>query len=211
MIFLDTSPCVMDYRNSNEKYWDPCSTEYPTCSISDGDDDFEGPCEFHNHILTQNCTAQFEWFKETLAAVPKDDWLIVAGHHPIDEVDVEDFTTVLQDHGFSLYLNGHAHTLTHYTIDNVGAYVTSGAGALVNTADQSHPVTAAKLKGEHLQRASSLRSATGHSYETVYNNVVAGFTSHTFSSDLTTLTTNFVTYTGEIVHTFTTDKFGVTV
>ena len=39
-----------------------------------------------------------------------------------------------RDHGFDLYLNGHVHTLTQYTLDGKGAYVTSGAGAMVRIA-----------------------------------------------------------------------------
>ena len=71
-----------------------------------------------------------------LAAIPKDDWVIVVGHHPADEIDVEDFTSAMQEHGFDLYLNGHAHTLTHYAVDGNDAYVTTGAGAMVDTGKQ---------------------------------------------------------------------------
>jgi hypothetical protein len=41
MVFLDTSPCVQDYRNDNPSYWDPCGDTYPTCSLEATDDDFE--------------------------------------------------------------------------------------------------------------------------------------------------------------------------
>ena len=71
MIFLDTSPCLWQYRNDNPANWDPCSTQYPTCSQSATADDFEGECEFHTNILTQNCPEQFTWFQNTLAAVPE--------------------------------------------------------------------------------------------------------------------------------------------
>ena len=84
---------------------------------------------------------------QALAAVPADDWLIVVGHHPIDELDVADFTTVLQKHGFDLYVNGHAHSLTQYTIDKAGAYVTSGAGSLAATSAASRQVTFEKTLG----------------------------------------------------------------
>lgn len=123
------------------------------------------------------------------------------GHHPIDEIDEEDFTSALQDHGFDLYLNGHAHTLTQYTIDEAGAYVTSGAGAMIATADQDHEHTRAKVEGQDLNT-----TASQHSYQTVWNQKVAGFTLHTFSDDLSTLTTDFVTYTGDTVHSFTVTK-----
>ena len=76
-IFIDTNPCISDYRANDPANWDPCSTEFPTCSPIE-----EGPCKFHENILAQDCQAQFTWFKKALAAVPKDDWLIVVGHHP---------------------------------------------------------------------------------------------------------------------------------
>ncbi len=56
------------------------------------------------------------------------------GHHPIDEVDVVDMTSLIQAHGFAIYLNGHAHALTHYTLDKAGVYVTSGAGKIATAA-----------------------------------------------------------------------------
>lgn len=216
MIFIDSSPCVLDYREDNPKYWDPCSTQYPTCSMGSTDDDFEGPCQFHENILGQDCGMQYYWFQTMLAAVPADDWLVVVGHHPIDELDYADFTTLLQNRGFSIYLNGHTHTLNRYTIDNAGIYITSGAGALVDTVDQSHPVTSAKVRGENLK--TKLYKSTpsvgaevkynSHTYKTIYNNKVAGFTTHTFNEDFTVLTTNFVTYTGDIVYSFTSNKKG---
>jgi tartrate-resistant acid phosphatase type 5 len=84
-IFIDTNPCVSAYRADDPSGWDPCGTEFPTCSPIE-----EGPCHFHENILSQDCSTQFTWFKSALAAVPKSDWLIVVGHHPADEIDVED-------------------------------------------------------------------------------------------------------------------------
>jgi hypothetical protein len=206
MIVLDTSPCIQDYRNSNQKYWDPCSTTYPTCSLVSTDDDFEGPCQFHENILSQDCSAQATWLTSTLKTVSKEDWLVVVGHHPIDEVDVEDLTSIIQAHGFSIYLNGHSHALTHYSIDGKSNFVTSGAGSLVNTADQAHPVTSRKVRGENITLAE--RANVKHSYSTIFNQKVAGFTSHTFNSAFTQLTTNFVSNTGQVVHSFVVDKSG---
>merc|ERR1719183_2597921 len=80
-IFIDTSPCYAEYRADSKSGWDPCGN-FPTCSLSGGSDEFEGSCDFHEHIMTQDCTKQFNWFKSTLAAVPKEDWLIVVGHNP---------------------------------------------------------------------------------------------------------------------------------
>jgi predicted MPP superfamily phosphohydrolase len=197
MIFLDTSPCIADYRNSNPAYWDPCGTEYPTCSLSSSaNDDFEGICQFHQNILDQNCTDQFNWFQSVLSQVPEDDWLIVVGHHPIDEVNVEDFTSALQKHGFSLYLNGHQHTLNQYTVDSGGAYVTSGAGSLVNVPKSSTRL----LNGD--------KNELGHSYSVKWSKTVAGFTQHIWNADYTLLTTNYVDYTGAIIHSFIVNRNG---
>ena len=180
-IFLDTSPCVSAYRGDDESKWDPCGSEFPTC-----DPIAEGPCKFHENILTQNCTAQFEWFTQTLSKVPKEDWLIIVGHHPADEMDVEDFVTPMAKHGFDLYLNGHTHLLNQYTINGAGAYVTSGAGAMVETADQD-------VEEDHL--SSSM-------VQTVWEQKVAGFTLHTFSTDFKELKTQFLDYQGKVLHQF---------
>lgn len=208
-IFIDSSPCVAEYRADNPSRWDPCSTEFPTCSLSGGTDEFEGSCEFNKHILTQDCSAQHDWFKQELAAVPEDDWLIVVGHHPAEEIDVEDFTTTMQAHGFDLFLNGHTHCLTHYTIDGTGNYVTSGAGSLVVSRDQLGGSPAKdrtynkvhNLNAEMLANASL--SSSHHSYRSVFHKRVSGFTLHTFSDDYTTLTTDFLDTDGNVMHSFT--------
>jgi len=90
------------------------------------------------------------------------------------QVDVTDFTSLLQAHGFDLYLNGHAHTLTQYTVDNEGAYVTTGAGAMVAVSSSlkegeevdenmpKGPRAEAKVNGQDWPE-----SGQGHSYQTV--------------------------------------------
>jgi len=98
--------------------------------VNSDNDDFEGPCKFHENIVAQSCSVQYNWLQATLFGIPTEDWLVVVGHHPIDEVNVKDFTTLLQQRGFSIYLNGHTHLLNQYTIDGAGAYVTTGAGAM---------------------------------------------------------------------------------
>ena len=61
----------------------PVSSIAPPASATQAPTFFEAcVCEFHKNILTQSCSAQFSWFQEQLASVPKDDWLIVVGHHP---------------------------------------------------------------------------------------------------------------------------------
>lgn len=242
-IFLDTSPCIKMYRATNAANYDPCGTKMPTCSLSGGDDDFEGTCDFHQNIMSQSCDQQFSWFQTALSNVPSNDWLIVVGHHPADEINVKDFTTAMQKRGFSLYLNGHAHTLTQYTIDNAGAYITSGAGSLVNTPDQNGALMQRKLNGDRevfmnenedgsyapltayeywsgrdyygayksrysSSASSSSSSSSRHTYQTVFNKKVAGFTLHTFSTDFKTLKTQFLSYDGAVQHTFSVNRRG---
>ena len=103
---------------------------------------------------------------------------------------------------------------------------------MVNTESQEHPITKAKLEGQTItpemranhrfQRDKSTTSSTSndninslnetiyvdHTYSTVWTQKVSGFTLHTFSSDFSTLTTDFYSYTGTIVHSFTVNKNG---
>ena len=82
-------------------------------------------------------------------------------------------------------------------------------GALVNTYDQTLPTTALKVNGGHIPAAATATATSNsHSYQTVYSQKVAGFTLHTFSTDFSTLRTDFVTYTGSVVYSFTVDKAG---
>lgn len=204
LLVIDTNPCIAKYRSKTQSGWDPCGTTYPTCSLgSSKNDDFEGPCYFNANILEQSCDTQYAWLQRILPTIPTTDWLIINGHHPLDEVDVLDFTSLIQARGFSIYLNGHTHVLTHYTIDNKGVYVTSGAGSLVNTVDQSDPITVLKTQG-----AKNIQTTASHTYQTVYTKTVAGFTEHVFSDDFQTLTTNFIDYNGNIIHTFKSNKAG---
>ena len=196
-IFIDTSPCYKAYRSNNSSGWDPCGDAFPSC-----DPIHEGTCQFHENILSQDCTKQFNWFKKTLTQVHADDWLIVVGHHPADEINVEDFTGAMQTRGFDLYLNGHAHTLTQYAVDGNPAFVTSGAGAMLHTSDQDVQHIAVKVNGGSVQDA----VGSGHSYRTVWYDKIAGFTVHTFSSDFLRLKTEFVSHQGEILHDFEVEK-----
>lgn len=193
-IFLDTSPCVSDYRAESSSRWDPCGSEFPTCSPI-----HEGPCMFHSNILSQDCSKQYAWFEAQIAAVNKNDWLIVVGHHPADEMDVHDFISVMQRHGFDLYLNGHVHALQQYTIDGKEAFVTSGAGAMVNTSDQH-------LDPRCAAAHTSGNSSLGHSWKSNWNRKIGGFTLHTFSEDFKSLKTEFVSYSGRVLHSFSVTK-----
>jgi len=207
-IFLDTSACVSAYRTTDPSKWDPCSTEYPTCSLSGGHDEFEGPCRFHENIMASDCGSQFTWFQKQLNSVPKTDWLIVVGHHAADEMDVYDFVGAMQKRGFDLYLNGHEHMLTHYMVDDAGAYVTSGAGSLVMSKDQMHGRVFDKVNNKNLEEMANLPYGLGHTYKPVFTAVKTGFTVHTFSPDFKTLTTDFLDTAGGTLHSFSIQKQG---
>lgn len=185
-IFLDTSPCVKKYRSSNPIGWDPCSSAHPTCTPH------EGPCEFHSNILSQDCHTQYTWFQNALHQVPAGDWLIVVGHHKINEINEADFLTPLENARFDLYLNGHVHALTQYEVNGNSRYVTSGAGAMVRTKDQEDELEESALN------ASAVRD--------VWNKKWAGFTLHTFSENYTQLRTEYIHYTGKTLHSFTVTK-----
>ncbi|CAM6031367.1 unnamed protein product [Sphagnum compactum] len=61
-------------------------------------------------------------------------------------------------------MNGHSHTLAQYTIDGKGAYITTGAGALVNTADQFQPLTRAKVAGDDIAISELAAISPSHSF-----------------------------------------------
>jgi hypothetical protein len=118
-----------------------------------------------------------------------------------------------------MYLNGHTHTLNQYTVDGAGTYITTGAGSLVDTVDQEFPITLAKHEGRdvtpsmrkaHLVDigATQIVTYSDHTYKQLWSQKVAGFTKHTFNSAFTQLTTEFISYTGAVVRTITTDKSG---
>lgn len=191
IIFLDTSPCVSDYRATDNSYWDPCGATYPTCAGGP----VEGDCMFHQNIIATSCTAQQTWLNKTLAAVPEEDWLIVVGHHPAYQVTEFDLVGTLQASPMALYLNGHTHDLAHYTMDYKGAYITTGAGSL----------TSLPTAGEE-ETPASVQTSSGHRYTYEWMQRVAGFTAHTFSDDMKTLDTTFYDANLKSVHTISVTK-----
>ena len=86
----------------------------------------------------------------------------------------------------------------------------------MDTVDQTQGLTSLRLKGENIPATEEegkgegmgIYTASSHSYQTVFNQKVAGFTLHTFSTDFSYLVTDFIAYTGEIVHSFNVQKNG---
>lgn len=188
LIMLDTNPCISKYRSDDPVGWDPCGTDIPGPAPTD--------CKFHENIVKQNCTSQYFWLKETMQQIPKDDWVIAVGHHPLDEIDVLDFVSLLQDANMHLYLNGHTHAMAYYMVNGLSC-VTSGGGCMVNLDEETKDH---ELGSKDLQKGRDLK--TMHSYKEVWNKKSAGFTTHTFSSDMNVLTTTIMDGFGRPIYEF---------
>lgn len=191
MVFIDSNPCIASYRKSDPKGWDPCSGEYGECQETP-----DSKCHFNDHILAQDCGTQFAWFKKELAAINKDDWVIVVGHHEADQIDVEDFTGIMLSNKIRLYLNGHTHALKHYQIDSEKDidFFTTGAGCMIHTKDQD------------VCTSGVCSPDAAHKVDEIYYKRISGFTTHTFSDDFSTLTTKAIDTEGNVLHSFVTAK-----
>eukprot|EP00405_Crypthecodinium_cohnii_P013560 CAMPEP_0206445612 /NCGR_PEP_ID=MMETSP0324_2-20121206/15625_1 /ASSEMBLY_ACC=CAM_ASM_000836 /TAXON_ID=2866 /ORGANISM="Crypthecodinium cohnii, Strain Seligo" /LENGTH=424 /DNA_ID=CAMNT_0053913887 /DNA_START=47 /DNA_END=1321 /DNA_ORIENTATION=+ len=197
IIFIDTNPCIQSYRNDSPSGWDPCSGQFGECK--------QGPeqkCYFHDHIVAQDCSAQFAWFQKALKAVPEDDWLFVVGHHEADQINVEDFTGAMLTSKMALYLNGHTHAMKRYQIDGRTDmdFMTTGAGCMIRTLDQE------TCKAGEACAAGSEQNK--HMATQIFYKKVSAFSVHTFADDFSSLTTKFIDATGNIIYQFVTQKPG---
>ena len=190
IIVLDTNPCVNDYRGEDKEKWDPCGTQYPTCSP------VAGECMFHENIIEQDCKAQLDWFNATLSDIPHNEWIFVIGHHKADEIDAEDFQSILNSSRVHLYLNGHNHNLEHYSIDGEPKYITTGAAGMVIIGNNGK--TNVKLHDESTQF-----KYKKHEVKSVWSKIVTGFTTHTFIDSATKVRTDFWDVNQHILHSFT--------
>jgi len=187
-VFIDSNPCISAYRSNNPAGWDPPPDEAPL---------------FHDNIINQSCTAQYAWFQEVLKSVPSTDWLFIVGHHPADEIDVEDFTSVMQAANMDMYFCGHSHLLELFEIDGYPTpYVISGAGCMVQIPSLEHNHTH-ELSRHELGETQGL---FGHTYKDIWSNQTAGFVTHTFSSNYLSLTTYYWDYLGNLIYSFSTNK-----
>ena len=190
IIVLDTNPCVNDYRGDDRAKWDPCGTQYPTCSPVDGE------CMFHENIIEQDCKTQLDWFNVTLSNIPPNEWVFVLGHHKADEIDTEDFQSILNSNRVHLYLNGHNHNLEHYSINETPKYVTTGAAGMVIIGNNG------KLHKLHTG-SSDFKNKKHDDVTSVWSKIVTGFTSHTFTDLGTIVRTDFWDTKQHILHSFT--------
>ena len=185
IIALDTNPCVNDYRGNDRTKWDPCGIQYPLCSP------VAGECMFHENIINQSCKTQLDWFNATLSSIPSTEWVFVIGHHKANEIDTEDFQSLLGGDRVNLYLNGHTHNLEHYSIDGGAKYMTTGAGGMV-------------IIGSQQQHSNvELRRKHGNDVKSVWSKITTGFSSHTFIDNGSKVKTEFWDVDQNVLYDFT--------
>ena len=111
VVFLDTTPLIDKYRTDTE--------DYPNAAA-------------------QDMEAQLQWLDRELSGAT-EDWVIVAGHHPIyadtpkDESERGDMQkrvdTILQKHRVDMYLCGHIHNFQHINRNSID-YIVNSSGSL---------------------------------------------------------------------------------
>lgn len=160
VIFLDTAPIIDKYRNNPE--------EYPDAAMQDAD-------------------AQLAWLDRELANAT-EDWVIVAGHHPVyadtpkDDSERSDMQTkvgsILNRHTPAMYICGHIHNFQHINKDGI-EYVVNSSG-------------------------SQSRSKVGKVDGTLFTSGQPGFS--VISADKNTLTLSMIDNEGKIIHQITKSK-----
>lgn len=113
IVWVDTAPLIDKYREESDTYPDACK---------------------------QDMNKQLAWIDSVLTA-SKEDWVIVAGHHPVyaetpkDESErsnlQERLDPILRRHKVDLYICGHIHNFQHIRRpDSSIDYVVNSAGSL---------------------------------------------------------------------------------
>ena len=113
VVWVDTAPMIDKYRQDSEQYPDACKQDYQK---------------------------QLAWIDSVLT-VASEDWVIVAGHHPIyaetsksdsERIDMQArLDPVLQKHKVDMYICGHIHNFQHIRVPGSNIdYVTNSAGSL---------------------------------------------------------------------------------
>ncbi len=113
IVWIDTAPMIDKYRNESQTYPDACKQDYKQ---------------------------QLAWVDSVLTAA-KEDWVIVAGHHPIyaetpkDESERTDMQArldpILRKHKVDMYICGHIHNFQHVRVPGSDIdYVTNSSGSL---------------------------------------------------------------------------------
>lgn len=113
IVWVDTAPMIDKYRNESDKYPDAVKQDYKK---------------------------QLVWLDSVLNAA-KEDWVIVAGHHPIyaetpkdqsERMDLQQrLDPVLRKHKVDMYICGHIHNFQHVRIPGSNTdYITNSSGSL---------------------------------------------------------------------------------
>ena len=113
VVWVDTAPMIDKYRNESDKYPDAVKQDYKQ---------------------------QLAWIDSVLSTA-KEDWVIVAGHHPIyaetpkDESERMDLQNrldpILRKHKVDMYIDGHIHNFQHVRTKGSDIdYVTNSSGSL---------------------------------------------------------------------------------
>ena len=92
IIWIDTTPLIDKYRKENDKYPDACK---------------------------QDINKQLAWLDSVLANA-KEDWIIVAGHHPIyaytPKEESKRIDPLLRKYKVDMYICGHIHNFQHIRV-----------------------------------------------------------------------------------------------
>ena len=113
VVWVDTAPMIDKYRNEKETSPDACQQDYKQ---------------------------QLAWIDSVLTAA-KEDWVIVAGHHPIyaetpkDGSERRDMQSrldpILRRHNVDMYICGHIHNFQHVRVPGSNIdYITNTSGSL---------------------------------------------------------------------------------
>ena len=113
IVWIDTTPLIEKYRQESDKYPDACK---------------------------QDVNKQLSWLESVLANA-KEDWVIVAGHHPIyaytpkeesERLDMQKrVDTILRKHKVDMYICGHIHNFQHIRVPGSDIdYVVNSSGSL---------------------------------------------------------------------------------
>ena len=113
VVWIDTAPMIDKYRNEKETYPDACKQDYEK---------------------------QLAWIDSVLTAA-REDWVIVAGHHPIyaetpkdgsERTDMQNrLDPILRKHKVDMYICGHIHNFQHVRVSGSDIdYITNSSASL---------------------------------------------------------------------------------
>ncbi len=113
MIFIDTTPIMDKYQRESHKYKD---------------------------VASQDVNKQLAWLDSTLN-VSKEDWIIVAGHHPMyaqtkksneERTDMQKRVgSIIEKYNVDMYIAGHIHNFQHFRIPGSNTdYIVNSSASL---------------------------------------------------------------------------------